>query len=79
MSELSVNHLLGIKNITKNDIDLIFETADHFKEVINRPIKKVPSLRDITIANIFFENSFSNKFSLNLWYNILSKTCLFLA
>ena len=54
MSELSVNHLLGIKYITKNDIDLIFETADHFKEVINRPIKKVPSLRDITIANIFF-------------------------
>ena len=54
MSELSVNHLLGIKYINENDINLIFETADHFKEVINRPIKKVPSLRDITIANIFF-------------------------
>lgn len=53
MKELSVNHLLGIKYINKADIDLIFETADHFKEVINRPIKKVPSLRDITIANIF--------------------------
>ena len=55
MSELSVNHLLGIKYINKQDIDLIFETADHFKEVINRPIKKVPSLRDITIANIFLK------------------------
>ena len=51
--ELSVNHLLGIKYITEADIQLIFETADHFKEVINRPIKKVPSLRDITIANLF--------------------------
>ena len=57
MSQLSVKHLLGIKDITKSDIELIFETADQFKEVINRPIKKVPSLRDITIANIFFENS----------------------
>ena len=57
MSELSVNHLLGIKYLKKQDIQLIFETADHFKEVINRPIKKVPSLRDITIANLFFENS----------------------
>ena len=61
MSELTVNHLLGIKYITKEDINLIFETADHFKEVINRPIKKVPSLRDITIANIFFENSIGNR------------------
>ena len=57
MSELSVKHLLGIKYLNKEDIQLIFETADHFKEVINRPIKKVPSLRDITIANLFFENS----------------------
>ena len=64
MKELSVNHLLGIKYINKNDIDLIFETADHFKEVINRPIKKVPSLRDITISNIFFENSTRTKLSL---------------
>ena len=54
MSELSVDHLLGIKYLNKSDIDLIFETADHFKKVINRPIKKVPSLRDITIANLFF-------------------------
>ncbi len=56
MSELSVEHLLGIKYLKPNDIDVIFKTADHFKEVINRPIKKVPSLRDITIANLFFEN-----------------------
>jgi len=64
--ELSVNHLLGIKYLNKQDIDLIFETADHFKEVINRPIKKVPSLRDITIANIFFENSTRTKLSFEL-------------
>lgn len=72
MSELSVNHLLGIKYITKKDIDLIFETADHFKEVINRPIKKVPSLRDITIANIFFENSTRTKLSFELAQKRLS-------
>ena len=72
MCELSVNHLLGIKYITKNDIDLIFETADHFKEVINRPIKKVPSLRDITIANIFFENSTRTKLSFELAQKRLS-------
>ena len=66
MSELSVNHLLGIKYLTKEDIALIFETADHFKEVINRPIKKVPSLRDITIANLFFENSTRTKLSFEL-------------
>ncbi len=66
MSELSVNHLLGIKYLTKEDIHLIFETADHFKEVINRPIKKVPSLRDITIANLFFENSTRTKLSFEL-------------
>lgn len=66
MSELSVNHLLGIKYITEADIDLIFKTADHFKEVINRPIKKVPSLRDITIANLFFENSTRTKLSFEL-------------
>jgi len=54
MSELSVRHLLGIKDLTLDDIELIFETANNFKEIINRPIKKVPSLRDITIANIFF-------------------------
>ncbi|HEX9979026.1 MAG TPA: aspartate carbamoyltransferase catalytic subunit [Flavobacterium sp.] len=72
MNELSVNHLLGIKYITKNDIDLIFETADHFKEVINRPIKKVPSLRDVTIANIFFENSTRTKLSFELAQKRLS-------
>ena len=66
MSELSVNHLLGIKYLKESDIDLIFETADHFKEVINRPIKKVPSLRDITIANLFFENSTRTKLSFEL-------------
>lgn len=72
MSELSVNHLLGIKYINKHDIKLIFETADHFKEVINRPIKKVPSLRDITIANIFFENSTRTKLSFELAQKRLS-------
>lgn len=66
MSELSVNHLLGIKYLKKQDIELIFETADQFKEVINRPIKKVPSLRDITIANLFFENSTRTKLSFEL-------------
>lgn len=66
MSELSVNHLLGIKYLKKKDIELIFHTADHFKEVINRPIKKVPSLRDITIANLFFENSTRTRLSFEL-------------
>jgi len=72
MKELSVNHLIGIKHINKNDIQLIFETADQFKEVINRPIKKVPSLRDITIANIFFENSTRTKLSFELAQKRLS-------
>jgi len=66
MSELSVNHLLGIKYLSLKDIDLIFKTADHFKEVINRPIKKVPSLRDITIANLFFEDSTRTRLSFEL-------------
>jgi len=66
MSELSVKHLLGIKYLTEKDIQLIFSTADHFKEVINRSIKKVPSLRDITIANVFFENSTRTKLSFEL-------------
>lgn len=65
-AELSVNHLLGIKNLTREDIELIFSTADNFKDVINRPIKKVPSLRDITIANLFFENSTRTKLSFEL-------------
>jgi aspartate carbamoyltransferase catalytic subunit len=66
MSQLSVQHLLGIKYLNKEDIELIFKTADHFKEVLNRPIKKVPSLRDITIANLFFENSTRTKLSFEL-------------
>ena len=66
MSQLSQKHLLGIKNITRNDLELIFETAAKFKEVINRPIKKVPSLRDITIANVFFENSTRTRLSFEL-------------
>ena len=57
MDHLSVNHLLGIKYLNKKDIDIIFNTADNFKKIINQPIKKVPSLRDVTIANLFFENS----------------------
>ncbi len=66
MSELSVNHLLGIKGLSAEDIQLIFETADQFKDVINRPIKKVPSLRDITVANLFFENSTRTRLSFEL-------------
>jgi len=61
MDQLSVNHLLGIKDLKREDIELIFSTADNFKDVINRPIKKVPSLRDITVANLFFENSTRTK------------------
>ncbi|MFT5513315.1 MAG: aspartate carbamoyltransferase catalytic subunit [Bacteroidia bacterium] len=66
MTRLSSNHLLGLKNITSEDIGLIFETADNFKAILNRPIKKVPSLRDITIANVFFENSTRTKISFEL-------------
>lgn len=66
MSSLSTRHLIGIKNITEADIQLIFETADNFKEVINRPIKKVPSLRDLTVANIFFESSTRTRISFEL-------------
>lgn len=66
MAKLSVKHLLGIKDLTVEDINLILNTAQNFKEVINRPIKKVPSLRDITIANIFFENSTRTKLSFEL-------------
>ena len=65
-SLLSTKHLLGIKYIRRDDINLIFKTADNFKEVINRPIKKVPSLRDLTIANLFFENSTRTKLSFEL-------------
>ncbi len=66
MSQLSTKHLLGIKDLTPEDLHLIYQTADQFKEVINRPIKKVPSLRDITIANIFFENSTRTRLSFEL-------------
>lgn len=66
MDNLSVEHLIGTENLTRRDIEIIFETADRFKEVINRPIKKVPSLRDITIANVFFENSTRTKLSFEL-------------
>ena len=64
--ELSTRHILGIKDLNENDIELIFETADTFKDVLNRPIKRVPSLRDITIANIFFENSTRTRLSFEL-------------
>jgi aspartate carbamoyltransferase catalytic subunit len=66
MSELSTNHLLGIKYLIKSDIELIFETASQFKEVINRPIKKVPTMRDLTVANLFFENSTRTRLSFEL-------------
>tara|TARA_Y100000389_G_scaffold147263_1_gene146152 strand:- start:41 stop:982 length:942 start_codon:yes stop_codon:yes gene_type:complete len=66
MDKLSVDHLLGIKSLNESDVNLIFKTASHFKEVINRPIKKVPTLRDITIANLFFENSTRTKISFEL-------------
>ncbi|MEC8257403.1 MAG: aspartate carbamoyltransferase catalytic subunit [Bacteroidota bacterium] len=72
MSKLSVSHLLGIKYLTDADIELIFETSSHFKQVINRPIKKVPSLRDVTIANLFFENSTRTKLSFELAQKRLS-------
>ncbi len=63
---LSTKHVLGIKYLTEADIRLIFETAENFKEVINRPIKKVPSLRDVTVANLFFENSTRTRLSFEL-------------
>ena len=66
MAQLSVPHLLGTQDLTLDDFHLIFETADNFKEIINRPIKKVPSLRDITIANVFFENSTRTRISFEL-------------
>jgi aspartate carbamoyltransferase catalytic subunit len=72
MKKFTQNHLLGIKDITQEDIELIFETADGFKTVINRPIKKVPSLRDVTIANIFFENSTRTRISFELAQKRLS-------
>ena len=76
MKMLSVSHLLGIKYLQQEDLNLIFETAKHFKEVINRPIKKVPSLRDITIANLFFESSTRTKLSFELAEKRLSADVL---
>ena len=76
MNRLSVDHLLGIKGLNNNDLELIFDTAKKFKEVINRPIKKVPSLRDITIANLFFENSTRTKLSFELAEKRLSADVL---
>ena len=66
MNKLSVNHLLGISYLNVQDLDMIFKTADNFKKIINQPIKKVPTLRDITIANLFFENSTRTKLSFEL-------------
>jgi aspartate carbamoyltransferase catalytic subunit len=66
MNDLSVDNLLGIKYLNLSDINLIFNTADSFKKIINQPIKKVPSLRDITIANLFFENSTRTKLSFEI-------------
>ncbi|MBK6839055.1 MAG: aspartate carbamoyltransferase catalytic subunit [Bacteroidetes bacterium] len=66
MPSLSVKHLLGIKDLSVEDIELVFSTADNFKDVLNRPIKKVPSLRDVTIANLFFENSTRTRLSFEL-------------
>ena len=76
MKTLSVSHLLGIKYLKEEDLHLIFETAIHFKEVINRPIKKVPSLRDITIVNLFFENSTRTRLSFELAEKRLSADVL---
>ena len=76
MDSLSVKHLLGIKYLNRKDIDLIFKTADNFKKIINQPIKKVPSLRDITIANLFFENSTRTKLSFEIAEKRLSADIL---
>jgi aspartate carbamoyltransferase catalytic subunit len=72
MDNLSVDHLIGIRDLTEKDIQIILKTADSFKEVINRPIKKVPSLRDLTIANLFFENSTRTRLSFELAQKRLS-------
>lgn len=72
MSELSVKHLLGIRGMTREDLEIIFKTAAEFKDVLNRPIKKVPSLRDITVANLFFENSTRTRLSFELAQKRLS-------
>ncbi len=76
MNNLSVNHLLAIKDLNIDDINLIFKTADNFKKIINQTIKKVPSLRDITIANLFFENSTRTKLSFEIAEKRLSADIL---
>tara|TARA_E500000331_G_scaffold181281_1_gene174603 strand:- start:54 stop:980 length:927 start_codon:yes stop_codon:yes gene_type:complete len=76
MANLSVKHLLGIKYLNKKDLELIFKTADNFKKIINQPIKKVPSLRDVTIANLFFENSTRTKLSFEIAEKRLSADIL---
>lgn len=72
MSELSIKHLLGIRSMTRDDLELIYQTTSEFKEVLNRPIKKVPSLRDLTVANLFFENSTRTRLSFELAQKRLS-------
>jgi len=72
MSELSIKHLLGIRGMTRDDLELIYQTTSEFKEVLNRPIKKVPSLRDLTVANLFFENSTRTRLSFELAQKRLS-------
>ncbi|HNF48940.1 MAG TPA: aspartate carbamoyltransferase, partial [Chitinophagales bacterium] len=72
MSQLSSKHLIGIEHLTKEDLELILTTAVEFKDIINRPIKKVPTLRDITIANLFFENSTRTRISFELAQKRLS-------
>ena len=74
--QLSTQHLLGIKNLTKEDISLILSTAEQFKEVLQRPVKKVPSLRDVTIVNLFYENSTRTRFSFELAEKRLSADTL---
>ena len=72
MSELSIKHLLGIRGMTRHDLELVFKTTAEFKEVLNRPIRKVPSLRDLTVANLFFENSTRTRLSFELAQKRLS-------
>ena len=76
MKDLSVDNLTTIKDLSKSDIELIFNTADNFKKILNQPIKKVPSLRDITIANLFFENSTRTKLSFELAEKRLSSVII---
>jgi len=76
MGKLSVKHLIGIKDLKPEDINLILDTAQTFKEVINRPIKKVPSMRDVTVVNLFFENSTRTRLSFELAEKRLSADIL---